>query len=167
MIAFKRETVLAGPPTDNYFPKHSVWGLKGAGIFFERGCPKYTRVINFGKNNRGVITFFDDQNVGSYKMTTESVFLFCSKKTNFNTILVCLGVRCFGDGGSYFFSNPSFQFLVKIHIFDHSVPENDTSCQKLHFKILAGNLSFDQSVPRNDKMSLIVRYLRRIEVFCP
>ena len=32
---------------------------------------------------------FDDQNVGSHKMTTDSVFILF-KKTDFNTILSCL-----------------------------------------------------------------------------
>ena len=50
-------------------------------------------VIIFGKKNRGGHKFFDDKKVGSHKMTTDSVFkLF--KKTDFNTILACLGVRC-------------------------------------------------------------------------
>ena len=31
-------------------------------------------------------------------MTTDSVFILF-KKTDFNTILACLGVRCIGDGG--------------------------------------------------------------------
>ena len=46
---------------------------------------------------------FDDQNVGSRKMTTDDVFILF-KKTDSNTILACLGVTCIGDGGgSYFF----------------------------------------------------------------
>ena len=40
---------------------------------------------------------FDDQNVGNH-MTTDSVFILF-KTTDFNTSLVCLGVRCIGDGG--------------------------------------------------------------------
>ena len=35
-------------------------------------------------------------------MTTDSVFILF-KRTDFNTILVCLGVRCIGDGGYKFF----------------------------------------------------------------
>ena len=37
---------------------------------------------------------FDYQNVGSHRMTTESVFIFF-KKTDFNTNLACLGVMVY------------------------------------------------------------------------
>ena len=37
---------------------------------------------------------FDDQNVGSHKMTTDSVFILF-KKTDFNTILACLGGKVY------------------------------------------------------------------------
>ena len=37
----------------------------------------------------------DDQNVGSHKMTTDSVFILF-KKTDFNTILACLGLSVMG-----------------------------------------------------------------------
>ena len=40
----------------------------------------------FGKKNRGGHTIFDDQNVGSHKMTTDRMFILF-KKTDFNTIL--------------------------------------------------------------------------------
>ena len=55
----------------------------GAGIFFGRGVPNYM------ERKIGDHKIFDDQNVGSHKMTTDSVFILF-KKTNFNTILVCL-----------------------------------------------------------------------------
>ena len=42
---------------------------------------------------------FDDQNVGSHKMTTDSMFILF-KETDFNTILACLGERCIGGEGS-------------------------------------------------------------------
>ena len=45
---------------------------------------------------------FDDQNVGSRKMTTDDVFILF-KKTDSNIILACLGVTCIGDGGIIFF----------------------------------------------------------------
>ena len=69
--------------------------------------PYILGVINFGKKNWVVIKFFDDQNVGSHKMTTDShddddsVFILF-KKTDFNTILACFGqgVRCISDEGS-------------------------------------------------------------------
>ena len=37
---------------------------------------------------------FDDQNVGSHKMTTDSVFILL-KKIDFNTILACLGGKVY------------------------------------------------------------------------
>ena len=37
---------------------------------------------------------FDDQNVGGHKMTTDSVFILF-KKTDFNTILACLGGKVY------------------------------------------------------------------------
>ena len=42
----------------------------------------------------GVHKFFDDQNKGSHKMTTDSVFILF-KKTDFNTILACLGGKVY------------------------------------------------------------------------
>ena len=53
---------------------------------------------DFWKEKYGGHKIFDDQNVGSHKMTTDSVFVLF-KKTDFNTILACKGVRCVGDGG--------------------------------------------------------------------
>ena len=66
-----------------------VW--LGAGIFFGRGS-QYTGVINYWKKKtkQGGHKIFDDQNVGSHKMTTDSVFILF-KKTDFGTILACLG----------------------------------------------------------------------------
>ena len=40
---------------------------------------------------------FDDQNVGSDKMTTDSVSI-SYKKTDFNTILACLGGKVYWWG---------------------------------------------------------------------
>ena len=62
----------------------------GAGIFFGRGGQKYTGGHKLLRRKIGGHNISDDQNVGSHKMTTNSVFnLF--KKTDFNTILACLG----------------------------------------------------------------------------
>ena len=74
------------------FSFHNCGGwTKGAGIFFGRGwVPKYTgghKFLVFGKKNRVGYKIFDDQNVGSHKMTTDSVFILF-KKTNLNIILV-------------------------------------------------------------------------------
>ena len=52
----------------------------------------------FLERKTGGQTIFDDQNVGSHEMTTDSGFILF-KKTYFNTILACLGVRCMGGGG--------------------------------------------------------------------
>ena len=52
------------------------------------------------ETNRGGHKIFDDQNVGSHKMTKDSVFILF-RKTNFNTILTC--VRCIGDEGHKIF----------------------------------------------------------------
>ena len=43
---------------------------------------------------RKVGVIFDDQNVGSHKMTTDSVFILF-KKTNSKTILACLGGKVY------------------------------------------------------------------------
>ena len=62
--------------------------------------PKYTGGLhNFLERKIGGHKIFDDQNVGSHEMTTNSVFILF-KKTDFNTISACLGVRFIGDGGS-------------------------------------------------------------------
>ena len=47
---------------------------------------------------------FDEQNIGSYKLATDSVFILF-KKTDFNTILGCLGGKFFVAeiGGSQFY----------------------------------------------------------------
>ena len=67
--------------------------------FLWKGVPNILGVIIFWKENTGH-KIFDDQNVGSHKMTTDSVFnLF--KKIDFNTILACL--RCIGVGGHIMF----------------------------------------------------------------
>ena len=43
---------------------------------------------------------FDDQNVGSHKMTTDGVFILF-KKTDFNTILACLGGKVYRWWGGH------------------------------------------------------------------
>ena len=67
--------------------------LRGLSFFFGMrggGCPKHTEVINFWEKKLVDHTIFDDQNVGSHKMITDKVLLLF-KKTDFNTILTCLG----------------------------------------------------------------------------
>ena len=64
--------------------------------------PKYTSgVTNFWKEKQGGHIIFDDQNVGSHKMTIDFRFvcLICSKKTDFNTTLACLGDKVYRWGG--------------------------------------------------------------------
>ena len=48
--------------------------------------PNILGVINFWKEKYSGHKIVDDQNVGSHKMTTDSVFILF-KKTDFNTIL--------------------------------------------------------------------------------
>ena len=49
----------------------------------------------FGKKKKGGgHSIFDDQKVGSHKMTTDSVFILL-KKTDFNTILACVGDKVY------------------------------------------------------------------------
>ena len=50
----------------------------GGWHFLQKGVP----------NILGLYNNFDEQNVGSHKMTTDSVFILF-KKTDFNTILAC------------------------------------------------------------------------------
>ena len=64
--------------------------LRGLAFSSEGGFQIYWGVINFWKEKYGGHKIFDDQNVGSHKMTTDSVFILF-KKTDFNTILACLG----------------------------------------------------------------------------
>ena len=65
----------------------------------EKGVSQlYWGVHTFLERKIGGHIIFDDQNIGSHKMTTDSVFILF-KKTDFNTILACVGVRCIGDGG--------------------------------------------------------------------
>ena len=57
--------------------------------------PKYTgKRHRFLERKIGGQNFFDDQNIGSHKMTTDSVFILF-KKTDFNTILACLGGKVY------------------------------------------------------------------------
>ena len=54
-------------------------------------------VINFLKEKMGVHRMFNDQNVGSHKMITDSVFILI-KNTDFNTILACVGGKVYQWG---------------------------------------------------------------------
>ena len=54
------------------------------------GVPKIQGVHEFLERKIEGHKIFDDKNVGSHKMTTDSVFILF-KKTDFNTILACLG----------------------------------------------------------------------------
>ena len=67
--------------------------LKGAIIFFGRGVPNILGVHKF-LEKLGGHKIVNDQNVGSHKMTTDSVFILF-KKTDFNTILACLGGKVY------------------------------------------------------------------------
>ena len=66
---------------------HFLWN--GGGVPNILGVHKYLE-----RKNRGGHKIFDDQNVGSHKMTTDSVFILF-KKTDFNTILACLGGKVY------------------------------------------------------------------------
>ena len=89
-------------PWDVYWLKSAIF--KGAGIFFGRGWVRnilgghkfLERKIYLGP--RGSYKIFDDQNVGSHKMTTGSVIILF-KKTDFNTILACLWGKVYRWGG--------------------------------------------------------------------
>ena len=58
-------------------------GLRGLAFSLEGG---QSQIYRGGRCHK----IFDDQNVESHKMTTDSVFILF-KKTDFNTILACLG----------------------------------------------------------------------------
>ena len=62
--------------------------------FLRKGGPKYTGGHKYLKKKTRGHRFFDDQNVGSHKMTKDSVFILF-KKTDFNTILACLGGKVY------------------------------------------------------------------------
>ena len=62
--------------------------------FLQKGGPKYTGGHKFLERKIGGHKVFDDQNVGSHKMTTDSVFILF-KKTDFNTILAFLGGKVY------------------------------------------------------------------------
>ena len=49
--------------------------FRGAIIFFGMGGPKYTGGDKFSERKIGGHKLLDDQNVRSYKMTTDSVFI--------------------------------------------------------------------------------------------
>ena len=68
----------------------SIRGL----AFSLEGGPKYTGGHKFLERKIGGVINFDDQNVGSHKMTTENAFILF-KKTDFNTILTCLGGKVY------------------------------------------------------------------------
>ena len=66
----------------------------GGWHFLWKGGPNILGVINCWKEKQGGHKIFDDQNVGHHKMTTDSVFILF-KKTDFNTILACLGGKVY------------------------------------------------------------------------
>ena len=72
--------------------------MGGGSQIYWGGCHKFL------ERKIGGHTIFDDQNVGSHKMTTDSMFILFNfkKRTDFNTNLACLKerVRCIGGGGS-------------------------------------------------------------------
>ena len=57
-------------------------------MFFGMGVPNILGGHKFLERNIGGHKIVDDQNVGSHKMTTDSVFILF-KKIDFNTILAC------------------------------------------------------------------------------
>ena len=74
--------------------KNNILPIRGAGIFFGKGGPKYTGGHKYLERKIGGHKIFDDQNVGSHKMTTDSVFTLF-KQTYFNAILACLGGKVY------------------------------------------------------------------------
>ena len=70
--------------------------------FSSEGVPKYNGVIKILKEKYRGHKIFDDQNVGSHKMTTDSAFILF-KKTDFNTvtILACLGGKVYRWWGGH------------------------------------------------------------------
>ena len=58
------------------------------------GAPKYTGSHKCFERKIKGHKIFGNQNVGSHKMTTDSVFILF-KKTDFNTILACLGGKVY------------------------------------------------------------------------
>ena len=76
-------------------PCFQLWLSLGGGHFLRKGGPKYTGFfLTFGKKKKGGHKICDDQNVGSHKMTRDSVFILF-KKTDFNTILACSGCKVY------------------------------------------------------------------------
>ena len=73
----------------------------GGWHFLWKGGPKYTGVRNFWKKSGGHKIFYD-HNVRSHKMMTDSVFILF-KKTDFNTILACLGGKVYQWWGGHKF----------------------------------------------------------------
>ena len=64
--------------------------------FLRQGGPKYILEGHnfFGQKNSEGHKIFDDQNVGNHKMTIESLFILF-KKTDFDTVLACLGGKLY------------------------------------------------------------------------
>ena len=60
-----------------------VLGTRGCHFLRKGVSPKYTGGHKFLERKKGGHQIFDDQNVGSHKMTTDSVFILL-KKTDFN-----------------------------------------------------------------------------------
>ena len=73
-------------------------------------------VINFWNEKIGGHTIFDEQNVGNHKTTTDSLFLF--KKTDFNTVLACLGGKVYRWwlGQQNFCRSNRGPFLKEFHV---------------------------------------------------
>ena len=77
--------------------------------FLRNGGPKYTAGHKFWERKIGGHKICNDQNVGSHKMTTDSMFILF-KKADFNAILACLGGKvyrlwgfCCRNRGSQFY----------------------------------------------------------------
>ena len=78
---------------------------KGLAFSSERGGSQiYWGGHKFWERNIGG-SIFDDQNVGSHRMTTDSVFILF-KKTDSNTILACLGGKVYRWKGVIIFLLP-------------------------------------------------------------
>ena len=95
IVRAKRVSNLAlGPGSSNYIVR-----LGGYHFLRNGGVPNILGIINVWIEKQGDHKIFADQNVGSHKMTTDSVFIL-SKKTDFNTILGCLGGKVYRWWGS-------------------------------------------------------------------
>ena len=78
-----------------------MYPIRGLAFFSSGGSQLSLMVINFWKEKTGGYKIFNDQNVGSHKLTIESVFILF-KKTAFSTISAC--------GVAFFFKSTFCQF---------------------------------------------------------